>query len=51
MNLKVKFVKELVFWTGVFKEGDICVLTKEDAEYFNDYIEVIEESDERAVRL
>jgi hypothetical protein len=51
MNVKVRFIKDLTFWTGNFYEGETYILTKEDADYFSDYLEVIEETNEKAITL
>ena len=48
-NLKVVFIHDLNFLTGNCNEGDEYVLTKDDAEYFSEYVKVIEETDEDAI--
>jgi hypothetical protein len=48
-NVRVVFIKDLIFMTGNCYEGDEYILTKEDADYFSNYIKILNETNEKAI--
>jgi hypothetical protein len=49
VNVKVRFIEDVIMLTGNCYEGEEYVLTSEDAAYFKKSIEIIEETDEKAI--